>query len=640
VCLLGIVLLTSAAGCGGGSDSSDPPPPPPPPPPSKYDIVVYGGTPSGIMAAVQSARLGKKVLLIEPTAWIGGMVTGGLSQTDIGTWTMIGGLALEFFTRTSALEIPRGGSPVESNGVVFNVEPHIALQTFDTMLADADVATHVGSPLQSVNIQNGKVMTIDLADGSRYTAQVFVDSSYEGDLMAMAGIPYTVGREAASSAEPDAGVQAASPVTPAVSPYKTVGAASSGLLAEITNGPGPAPGSADNTVMAYNYRFCVTDVATHGANAIPFSQLKPANYSEAAYAGPQRIIDAAIQTESGAAVAGIFFDPDVVPNSSPPVFAPYADGKFDINGGAPFSTDYVLLPNQYPDGTFSERQQVADQIQSYDEGLLYFLSNSPNVPASVSAFVNQFGACKDEFAANGNLPTRLYVREGRRMQGAYVMSELDVLNKEQPTPTDVIGMGGYNMDSHIHQLLNIGGVIYQEGNNSADLGYGCSNGTCAIKPGTPFLIPYRALTPAATAATNVLVSVTVSATDMAYRALRVEPQYMIMGQAAGAAASLAIDEAVAVQDVSYSKLQGLLVQPQTAGQPAQVILPCYLKGTVTTTTAAITAYKALTATTCSSQVFTCASGTWENAQNISPVDYYPSCQQALDGAAARAKLLR
>jgi hypothetical protein len=629
--------LSSLGACGGASDSGGGTGPPPP---AQYEVVVYGGTPSGIMAAVQAARLGKTVMLIEPTAWIGGMVSGGLSETDAGTWTMIGGLALEFFKRTSEVEITRGGSPVESNGVVYNVEPHIALQTFNTMLTQANVATHVGSPLQSVKIQNGKVATLELIDGSSYAAQVFIDSSYEGDLMAMAGIPYTVGREAVSSAEPDAGVQAPSLVTPAVSAYQTVGDQASGLLPEITNGPPLPPGSADTTVMAYNYRFCVTDVATHGANAIPFSKLKPSNYSEATYAGPQRIINEAIQTESGAQVAGIFFDPGVVPGSNPPVFAPYAFGKFDINGGAAFSTDYVLLPNQYPNGSRTQRQQVASQIQSYDAGLLYFLSNSPNVPASVSAFVNQFGACKDEFADNGNLPTQLYVREGRRMQGAYVMSELDVLNKEQSPPTDVIGMGGYSMDSHIHQLLNIGGMIYQEGNDKANLGYECSNGVCAIQPGTPFRIPYRALTPAVTTATNVLVSVTMSATDMAYRALRVEPQLMIMGQAAGAAASLAIDEAVAVQDVSYSKLQTLLVKPQTSGQPAQMILPCYLKGSVTTTTASITAYKALTPTTCSSATFTCASGTWQNAQNISPVDYYPSCQQALEGDVARPKLFR
>jgi hypothetical protein len=214
------------------------------------------------------------------------------------------------------------------------------------------------------------------------------------------------------------------------------------------------------------------------------------------------------------------------------------------------------------------------------------------------------------------------------MRGTYVMTEADVLNTVLPEPTDVIGVGGYNMDSHNHQILNIDGKLYAEGDRNATIGYGCdSAGVCRIEPGTPFRIPYGSLVPAASDATNLLVSVTISATSMAYRATRLEPQYMIMGQAAGAAAALAIKDGTAVQDVPYSDLEQVLLNPTVATQPAQILArPCLLKGAVYPSGKIITAYKPTsTPNSCSAQVFSCDHGVWENASSISPDAYYPTC---------------
>jgi hypothetical protein len=389
--------------------------------------------------------------------------------------------------------------------------------------------------------------------------------------------------------------------------------------------------------MAYGYRLCVTDVAAHGANAIPFSQFAPPNYSESMYAGVQRIIDSQISHLSGEQTARLFFSPAYYRDAATKrdVYLPYAEGKFDINGLDAYSSDVVKSPDLYPDGDWTTRGEVAAQIRRYDQGLLHFLATGSKVPASVRDFVRQFGICKDEFADNGNFPTQLYVREGRRMHGAYVMTEADVLGKVAPAPADVVAMGGYNMDSHIHQLLNIDDRLYREGSTTANLGYGCASiDNCLIVPGTPFPIPYRALTPAAADATNLLVSVTMSASGTAYRAIRLEPQYMMMGQAAGAAAAIAIDDRVPVQGVPYAQLQRALITPTQPGQPPQVLTPvkasCVLKAEIFSSGSSVTAFEAIPNTqTCTAATFVCSNGTWLNGSDLSPIPYYPSCPAAL-----------
>jgi FAD dependent oxidoreductase len=625
-----VVLSGVLAACSGGTASTTPGAAAisQTNPVQNYDIVVYGATPSGIAAAIQAARLGKSVMLIESSHWLGGMVAGGLSETDSGTWQVIGGIALEFFQNTTILELPRGGWPLLAPGeIIFNVEPHIAQQVFNSMLQQANVSYRLDSPLVGVAKTGTLLTSIQLSDGSEYAAKVFIDSGYEGDLMAMAGVPYAIGREAMSVLEPDAGVQVPTLVSNGIGAYDTPDDASSGLLFQVTDGPAAPVGSADTHIMAYNYRICLTDLASHAANAVALSQMMPASYSAQTFAGVQRLIDSLAPYETGEAIARNFFDPPTVSG----VLRPYADGKFDMNGGGPaFSSDVVHLPDQYPDGALSVRQQIAAQIRSFDQGLLYFLATDPNVPATVQQFMNQFGVCKDEFTDNGNFPTQLYQREGRRMQGAYFMTEADVLNKAASAPSDVIAWGGYNMDSHTHQILNIGGELYSEGSVDAVIGYGCSpSASCTIQPGTPFAIPYEALTPSSTDTTNLLVSVTMSASSMAYRAIRLEPQYMMMGQAAGAAASLAIDGQVAVQNISYSQLKTLLLNPTPASQPPEVLTPsCLLKSVLYPSSTVLTMYEATsTPGTCYTQTFTCENGSWGNGA-VSLVPFYPSCAAA------------
>ncbi len=504
------------------------------------------------MAAVAAARGGKTVALVEPTAWIGGMVTGGLSGTDAGNSAAIGGLALEFFKRNNAAEVAAGAAPNN----IYVGEPHVFLNTFLQMLGEANVAYTKSVRLAAVQKSGAKIASVTLSDGSQHAAKVFIDASYEGDLMAMAGVAYSVGRESrAAYNEPDAGTMVSNALfNGTFDPYVTPTDPNSGLIFEVAPGPALPEGSADNHVMAYNYRSCVTDIATHADNAVPFSQLSPQNYDPSMFLGALRMVQAmnARPGATGEYMARHFLNPQFVRDSNPEKLIPYAAGKFDVNGGSAYSTDVVGIIDGYPDGDEATRQAIRDHVRDYDQGLFYYLATSSDIPESVREFVNRFGVCADEFVDNGHFPTQLYIREGRRMRGAYVMTEFDVL-KQVPPPPDVIGIADYNMDSHLHQLVDIGGKVYQEGSGELT-GYT----QYGVTPGTLYPIPYRALTPSASEATNLLASVTVSASSMAIRSLRMEPQYMIMGHAAGTAASLAIDDNVDVQGVDYSKLESRL----------------------------------------------------------------------------------
>lgn len=502
------------------------------------------------MAAVAAARSGKTIKLVEPTAWIGGMVAGGLSGTDAGNSAAIGGIALEFFKRNNATEVAAGAAPNN----IYVGEPHVFRNTFLQMLSESNVEHTKSVRLAAVQKTGTKITSVTLTDGSRHAAKIFIDASYEGDLMAMAGVAYAVGRESrATYNEPDAGTMIPRELfNGTFDPYVTPKNPNSGLIFEVVPGPVLPEGSADHHVMAYNYRSCATDIATHSNNAIPFAQLKPKDYDPAMFLGALRLVKAIGSSATGEYIARHFLNPQYVQDSNPEKLIPYAAGKFDINGGSPYSTDVVGVTDGYADGDEATRQKIRDRVRAYDQGLFYYLATSSDIPDSVHEFIHRFGACADEFTDNDHFPTQLYIREGRRMRGAYVMTEFDIL-KQVPPPHDVIGIGDYNMDSHIHQLVDVDGKVCQEGSGELK-GYT----QYGIKPGTLYPIPYRALTPNASEATNLLVSVTVSASSMAIRSLRMEPQYMMMGHAAGAAASLAIDDNVDVQNVDYSKMEARL----------------------------------------------------------------------------------
>ena len=563
-----------------------------------FDMVVYGATPAGIMSAVAGIKQHLSVAIFEPSQHIGGMVTGGLSATDSGLGIVITGLTLDFFNRTNALEVAAGANPKTT----YVVEPHIATQVFQQLLNENGIQVYTGQSLQSVSKTKSIIEKITFASGLAVLAKVFVDASYEGDLMAKAGISYTWGRESAAQyGEPEAGVMTPICRVPKVDPYIAKGNPASGLFPFVSAAPPARVGSADKNLMAYNYRLCATDFATHGSNAVPYSSLMPAGYSASKYAPVARMIESMTATPGydPIDVAGSFFFP--ARNKTTGLLLPYANGKFDINGGAAYSTDVIGIINKYPDGTEAQRQAIRDYIAKYDAGLVYFLATDSQVPKDVRSYINEFGACRDEFADNNYFPTQLYVREGRRMVGAYVMTESDVLL--QTTIPDVIAMGGYNMDSHYRQFFAIGGALYVEGESNR-----APYDRTGIKPGTAFPISYRSMTPAISEAENLLNPVTSSSSSMAYRALRTEPQMMMMGAAAGAAAALAIQNKVAVQKVTYAQLNKLL-----AAQKQMMVLPgqCLFNSTVVKNGGSVTAYLHATITpplSCRKETRVCMNG--------------------------------
>lgn len=520
------------------------------------DIVVYGATPSGIIAAVQASRMGKKVYLIEASRWIGGMVSGGLSSTDVGFPLVISGTTQEFFDRTYQIEKDRKPSNR------WNVEPHVATKVFYEMLSEVNIAPHLETRLIRVNKTGTQITSIETNKNDEYIATQYIDSSYEGDLMAMAGVSYTWGRESRSTYnEPDAGVQKPTLfVNGAIDPYIRKDEPWSGLLFSMTQGPVQAEGSSDRNIMAYNYRHCATNKRDR---AIPYSNLIPSDYHPNTYEGVRRTLDylrSTLPERSGEDMARWFFSPQRKKVDGKDALEPYANDKFDINGGSAFGSDVVLYNQLYPNPVAGQsledfentRNFVRKKIANYNLGLFHFLATDQNVPPSVQEFINQFGACSDEFTDNNNFPTQLYVREARRMIGEYVMTEKNVLL--QKTIEDPIALDGYNVDTHNHQLLNIDGDIYVEGHKNAE-GYVTSQTDfCA-----PYGISFGALKPKANEVTNLLVSVTVSASAVANGSLRLEPQYMMMGQAAGTAASLAVNNGNKVQDVDYNSLRKELI---------------------------------------------------------------------------------
>lgn len=510
------------------------------------DIVIYGATPSGIMAAVSGARLGKSVILLEQSRWIGGTVAGGLSATDVGFAQVISGLTQEFFSRTNKIEKAKGANP-NNNWVL---EPHVATQVFFQMLNEAAITPKLKTRIASIDKTGTKINSLSTTNGDVYKASVFIDATYEGDLMAKAA-SYTWGRESQSQYnEKDAGTQTPEKVWD-IDATLTPGDLSpdAPVLPTVSN-EAPAPkGSADKHIMAYNYRHCAT---TNLSNAISYTRLAPADYDRKKYLGVQRIIEFLRLREKleGEAIARVFFSPARKKTGE---LNPYANNKFDINGGTPFGTNVIMLGDSYVEGDEKTRERVRKEIASYNQGLLHYLASDKEVPQDVRDFMNQFGACADEFVYNYYFPTQMYIREARRMIGEYVMLEQNVLLQRRIE--DPIALAGYNVDTHQHRMFNIKGKLWREGFKNAE-GYTSS----MVDFCTPFGISYKSLTPKSSEVTNLLVSVTISASAVANYALRLEPQYMMMGQAAATAASLAIDSGSSVQDISYVDLRKKLLE--------------------------------------------------------------------------------
>jgi hypothetical protein len=509
------------------------------------DIVVYGGTSGGVVSAVTAARLGKSVVLIEPTGFLGGMTTGGLGATDIGNKRCIGGISREFYRRIfKYYQEPNRwtketrdkyfkGKTVNSQNEdsMWTFEPHVASLVFDQMIKETSVQVVFNERLELNGgvVKSGlSISAIRMESGRVYRAKMYIDASYEGDLMAKSGVSYHVGRESnATYGETINGMQIAKTIhhqfVKPVDPYRIAGDPNSGLLPNITTMPQGVDGDGDHRVQAYNYRMCTTDVPE---NMVAWP--KPADYDELNYEILLRNFEAGDMRVPWA-----------------PIWMP--NRKTDVNNNFAFSTDYLGKNYAYPDADYSKREEIIQDHERYQKGLMWTLANHPRVPESIRAIFQKNGLAKDEFVDNGHWPRQLYVREARRMVSDYVMSEKNCKRIEDVS--DSVGMGAYNMDSHNTQrYVTSEGLARNEGDVQI--------------PTKPYPISRRSICPKSNQCDNLLVPVCMSASHIAYGSIRMEPVFMVLGQSASEIASLAIDRKESVQSVPYELLHKRLLEAQ------------------------------------------------------------------------------
>ena len=517
----------------------------------QYDLVIYGGAAAAVTAAVQAKRMGKTVIIVSPDKHLGGLSSGGLGFTDTGDKAVIGGLAREFYRRVwKHYDRPAAwqwekreeygnkgqGTPAidGEQRTMWIFEPHVAEEVFEELIREYKIPVHRNEWLDRKNgvKKNGAHLTsITTLSGKRYAGKMFIDATYEGDLMAAAGVDYHVGREATSVyVEKWNGVQTGvlhhrhhfGAVKEKISPYVVPGDPRSGVLPRISSEPPGDYGQGDKKLQAYCFRMCLTD---HPDNRVPFP--KPAGYDPKQYELLVRIFDAGWRET--------FQKFDRIPNR-----------KTDTNNHGPMSTDNIGYNYDYPEASYERRREIIREHETYQKGWLYFIANDPRVPKDVQAEMRRWGLVKDEFKDNGNWPYQIYVREARRMIGSYVMTENELL-KRRPTP-DSVGMGSYGIDSHnIQRYITPEGYVQNEG----DIG---------VSTNGPYQIAYGSLTPKKGQADNLLVPVCVSSSHIAFGSIRMEPVFMILGQSAATAAALAIDGDTTVQDLDYSKLRGRLLK--------------------------------------------------------------------------------
>lgn len=486
----------------------------------KFDTVVYGGTAGGVMMAVAAAREGLTVALLEPTRHLGGMVTGGLSRTDFGKKEVIGGLALEFYQRAGK----KYGREIE-----WMPEPRVAEAVLNEMIAEAKtISVHLEHRLKErggVAKRGLRITEITMENGARIQAAIFADASYEGDLLAQAGVSFTWGRESSAQyGESLAGVRPKDrnhQFDFPVSAYDD----NKKLLPEIQAEPRGEIGAGDRKVQAYNFRMILTN---DPANRLPFT--RPPGYDATRFELAARWFAGLVREKGRAPRMNEILLPGQIAGKQ----------KWDFNNRGAFSTDYIGRSWDYPNASYQRRAEIWADHKRYTEELFYFLVTDPRVPKETQAEVSQFGIARDEFTDNGNWPYQLYVREARRMVGDFVVTQKDI--QTELTKPDVIAMGSYNSDSHnVQRYVTPDGQAQNEGNMEVAV--------------TPYHIPYRILLPKESQADNLLVPVCFSASHVTYSTLRMEPQYMMIGQAGGIAAKLAIAGKVPVQAIDRSELR-------------------------------------------------------------------------------------
>lgn len=496
-----------------------------------YDVVVYGGTAGGVMAAIAAARAGSKVILTEPGSHIGGMVSGGLSHTDLGDRTVIGGLALEYNQRyanyyAKPLYFWRGA------------EPHVAEKIFADWLKEEGVEVLYKHTLDSVFKTGKTISQILFQNGTTIKGKVFIDAGYEGDLMAKAKVSYTWGREGIDEYnESWAGRQ---PLIPnsghqfhvSVSPFAD--GKSGKLLPMINPQPMVEAGKGDKAVQSYQFRIVLTK---NKNNKIPFTH--PQGYDPTKFELLKRYLAQADDRMAAPYIIPLRIN---TPNE-----------KTSVNSIGPISLNVLDGSNWlYPDGDYKLRQKIWDDHMLYTQSLMYFLATDPSVPKYIRDEINQWGLCKDEFADTGHWPHQLYVRTARRMLGEYIMTQADL--EKNIVEYDAIGMGSYNIDIRhvqrtwlwVSKFPKLMGDTFNEGYLSV--------------PVPVYQIPYRTLLPKYQECDNLLVPVCMSSSHIANASLRMEPQYMILGHAAGLAAGLAAKKNIAVQKIDIISLQQELLK--------------------------------------------------------------------------------
>ena len=511
-----------------------------------YDICVYGGTSAGVIAAYTAKMQGKSVLLVEPTKRLGGLSSGGLGQTDIGNKYAITGVARDFYRR-----VGQHYGKFEQ----WTFEPHVALNLFNEYIDRAKVEVWYDYRLFSVKNQKGEIQEI-VVENAIYPepktnrtirANVYIDCTYEGDLMAKAGVSYTVGREDNDRyGETWNGVQLLDKhqFPAGISPYKIPDDPKSGLLWGISEEPLYPIGSGDKSVQAYNFRLCLTN---DPANRIPIT--RPARYDSTKY----ELLLRQVAIEKPQHINwGVMHIADM-PNH-----------KTDINNKGGLSTDMIGMNFAYPDADYDTRQQIVQDHVDYTKGFLYFVGHDPRMPEHLRQQMLAWGYPKDEYVDNDHFTPQLYIREARRMVGEYMMTQKNCEGEE--VAPDAIAMAAYSMDSHNCQRLMVknpatGKMMVQNEGDVQVHGFG------------PYPISYRALTPRRTECTNLLVPVCHSATHIAYGSIRMEPVFMALGQAAATAAVLAVENNVAVQEIDVPTLQNKLKNdPLADGSTPEILL--------------------------------------------------------------------
>jgi len=522
------------------------------------DVIIYGGTSAAVTAAVQAKKSGKSVIVVSPDKHLGGLSSGGLGFTDTGNKSVIGGLARDFYHRVylhyedsaawqwqkhSEYGNKGQGTPAMDGNArtMWIFEPHVAEQVFEDYVKEFELDVRRDEWLdreKGVAKEGDRIVSITTLSGKTYKGKMFIDATYEGDLMAAAGVSYHVGREANRVYDEKwNGVQTGVLhhghwFNSDISPYKVPRDSTSGLLYGVSGEDPGTYGEGDHRLQAYCFRMCLSN---HPDNRVAFP--KPDNYNAENYELLARVF------ASGWRETFRKFDP--IPNR-----------KTDTNNHGPFSTDFIGMNYDYPEASYERRQEIIREHTDYQQGLMYFLANDPQVPEEVRSEMAQWGLAADEFTDNGNWPHQLYIREARRMVGQYVMTEHDTFSEREIA--DPVGMGSYTLDSHnVQRYVKPDGFVQNEG----DIGVSTKNG--------PYKISYGSIIPKREECANLLVPVCLSSSHIAFGSIRMEPVFMILGQSAALAASLAIDNEAGVQDVAYEDLLKVLEEEkQVLSTPA------------------------------------------------------------------------